>query len=178
MSGSVDLEITRWFAEHRSLPVTRFFRLLEDLGTSWAFYGAVFVAGVGAVAVLRRWSSLPRVLIALIITFAVTSPLKDVFDRPRPPPDLAITTLYESSMPSSHAVLTSAVVVAVLMASWWTSPALHRVAAVVGIAGCLLVGVAMIYLGGHWFSDIIVGWLLGAGITAAAMLLLKRLRLA
>ena len=46
-----------------------------------------------------------------------------------------------------------------------------------GAVGCVVAGVAMIYLGGHWLSDVLVGWALGVGITAGMMLLLKRVRL-
>jgi membrane-associated phospholipid phosphatase len=63
-----------------------------------------------------------------------------------------------------------------LMAPWWRSRALHRLAAAAGIVGCLAVGAAMVYLGGHWLSDVLVGWALGAGVSAAVMLLSRRVR--
>ena len=72
-------------------------------------------------------------------------------------------------MPSSHALITSAIVVAVVMADWWTSDRLRRAALVVGVVGCLMVGAAMVYMGAHWVTDVLVGWALGVGLTWALM---------
>ena len=129
-----------------------------------------------------RWSfglraGVARVVIAIGVTFTVTAPFKEWVDRPRPPYDLAISHLSGPAMPSSHAILTSTIATAIVMAPWWTSRGLRVAAAALGAAGCLLAGVAMVYLGGHWLSDVLVGWALGVGITAGLMVLLKRIGL-
>lgn len=174
MTGSVDLEVAQWMADHRSAPVTRVCRFLEHLGESPLFFLALALVGLAVVAVLRLWSGLPAVLAALLVTVVLTGPLKELFDRPRPPPELALTALSEPAMPSSHAILTSSIVVAVVMASWWTSPTARRVFAVLGALGCVVAAAAMIYLGGHWLTDVLVGWALGIGLTAATMWLWQR----
>ena len=174
MNQSVDVEVARWCAEHRSDLATDVFRFLEDVGESLWFFVVAGILAVALVLVLRLRAGLPRVIGALAVTLSVTGPLKSWIDRPRPPYDLAITHLSGPAMPSSHAIFTSAAVVAVVMAPWWTSQRLRIAAAVVGGAGCLLAAVAMIYLGGHWLSDVLVGWALGVGITGGLMLLLKR----
>jgi membrane-associated phospholipid phosphatase len=172
---SFDLRVAEWVADHRSAPLTHASRFLEHLGTSPGFFTIVLLTGLTLVAVRHAWAGLPSAAVALLTALAVTSPLKDVFDRPRPPADLAITTLHESSMPSSHAILTSACVTAVVMAPWWTSVRWQRIVACAGAAGCLVSAAAMVYLGGHWVTDVVVGWLLGSGITAAVMTLWRRL---
>ena len=68
-------------------------------------------------------------------------------------------------MPSTHALITSAIVVAVVMADWWVSDSRRRTAAAIGAFGCLLVGAAMVYLGVHWLTDVLAGWALGVGLT-------------
>jgi undecaprenyl-diphosphatase len=164
-----DLRVAEWVADHRVAPLTSASRFLEDLGTSPGFFTIVLIVGLVIVGVRRAWSGLPSAATSLLATLAVTLPLKNVFDRPRPPADLAITTLHESAMPSSHAILTSACVTAVVMAPWWTSVRWRRAVAVIGIVGCVVSAAAMVYLGGHWVTDVLVGWLLGAGVTAALM---------
>lgn len=168
--GSLDLEIARWIADHRTAGLTRLCRGLEDIGTSsWVFL--VLAAGSLALIVrFRVWTSLLGVGTSLFVTGLLTVPLKAIVDRPRPPAELALTTLAGPSMPSTHAILTSALVTAVVLAPWWTSAAWRRATAVVGVLGCVITGGAMVYLGGHWVSDVLVGWLLGAGITAAGMI--------
>lgn len=177
MSGSVDVEVAHWFAEHRTDTLTDVFRVLEHLGESAWFFVVSGVVAVALVLVLRLRAGVARAVIAMGVTFTVTAPFKDWIDRPRPPYDLAISHLSGPAMPSSHAILTSTIVTAIVMAPWWTSRRLRVVAAALGAVGSMLAGVAMIYLGGHWLSDVLVGWALGVGITAASMLLLRRVGL-
>lgn len=170
----IDQAIARWMADHRASPLTHASRFLEDLGSSLMFVGVAGLVGLGLIAVHRAWSAVPQVVVAVLVTGIVTRPLKEIFDRPRPSGDLTLTTLYEPAMPSSHAILTSSVVVAVLLAPWWKSVLWRRVATVAGVAGCVVVAAAMVYLGGHWVSDILVGWLLGVTIAAAVMIAWQR----
>jgi membrane-associated phospholipid phosphatase len=164
---SFDLRIAEWVADHRTAALTQGSRLLEDLGTSPVFFALALLTVATVVVVRRAWAGVPSVAVSVLVTLVVTAPLKDVFDRPRPPADLAITTLYGASMPSTHAILTSACVTAVVMAPWWTSARWRRLVAWCGVIGCVVTAAAMVYLGGHWVTDVLVGWLLGTGITAA-----------
>ena len=177
MHRSVDIEVARWCADHRNGTVTDVFRFLEDVGESTAFFVVAGIVAVILVLTLRLRTGLARILIAMAVTSTATGPLKAWIDRPRPPYDLAITHLSGPAMPSSHAILTSTIVTALVLAPWWTSQRLRIAVGVLGAACCLLSGVAMIYLGGHWLTDVLVGWALGAGITGGMMLLLKRTRL-
>ncbi|KQV74353.1 hypothetical protein ASC61_04680 [Aeromicrobium sp. Root344] len=174
MHQSVDIEVARWCAEHRNGTVTDVFRFLEDVGESTAFFVVAGIVAVILVLAFRLRTGLARILVAMAVTATATGPLKEWIDRPRPPYDLAITHLSGPAMPSSHAILTSSIVAALVLAPWWTSPRLRLAVGVLGAAGCLLSGAAMIYLGGHWLSDVLVGWALGAAITGGMMLLLKR----
>ena len=169
MSQSLDLELARWVAEHRSAPLTEIFQHMETVGESLVSYVIVAVVGLLVVARLRLWWGLPRIILALVIVVAIGGNMKERIDRPRPPADLAVSYLSGPGMPSSHAYVTSVVVAAVLLTPWWTSVRLHRLAMVVGVAGCVLTGVAMIYLGGHWLSDVLVGWAVGVGAAVLAI---------
>ncbi|MCW2831521.1 MAG: hypothetical protein JWP31_2213 [Aeromicrobium sp.] len=177
MKGSVDVDVAEWMVEHRHARLTEACRFLEDLGTSPLFFVLLIVVALVVIGVLRAWSGLPSVLVALGLAAVVTGPLKEAFDRPRPPPELSLTTLSESAMPSSHALITASVTVAVLMAPWWRSALAQRVVAALAVAGCLVVAAAMVYLGGHWLTDVLVGWAVGAGLAAGVMLAWRRLPL-
>jgi membrane-associated phospholipid phosphatase len=168
--GAIDEAIARWIAEHRTDWLTDVCELLQAAGLSAAFMATMALIGVGFIAVHGTWHTVPQILVATITTGIMTRPLKGWIDRPRPSGDLTITTLYEPAMPSSHALLTASVVTAIVLAPWWTSTTWRRVTAALGIFGCVVVAAAMMYLGGHWLSDILVGWVLGAGITAVIML--------
>lgn len=177
MTDSLDLEIAEWMSDHRSAAVTRVCRLLEDVGESTEFFVVLAVAGLAAVAILKLWSDLPCLAAALFVTVAVSGTMKGRIDRPRPPADLALTTLHGAAMPSSHAVITSSVLIAVVMIPPWTSRRARLLVMVAGAVGCFAAGAAMVYLGGHWLSDVLVGWALGIVLTGGTMLLCRRLPL-
>ena len=176
MSHSLDLELARWVAEHRAAPLTEIFQHMETVGESLISYVVVLVIGLLVVARLRLWWGLPRIILAIAIVVVIGGNMKERIGRPRPPADLAVSYLSGPGMPSSHAYVTSVVVAAVLLTPWWTSARLHRLAAVLGIAGCVLTGVAMIYLGGHWLTDVLVGWAVGVGAAAAVRVRPQRRR--
>jgi undecaprenyl-diphosphatase len=121
-------------------------------------------AGLTALAFVlwRRWYRPSLAALAALCAGAVAADLlKMVFDRPRPPPDLSIVSLSGSAFPSTHAAATSAVAAAILISVAWRSRTLRfSVGAVLaGLVG--FVGACMVYLGGHWPSDVLVGWAIG-----------------
>lgn len=73
------------------------------------------------------------------------------------------------SFPSAHAADTAAAAVVVT----WAAPMLAPLAYVVTAA----VGVSRVYLGVHYPSDVVAGWIIGAAI-AAVLIALARLRYA
>jgi membrane-associated phospholipid phosphatase len=169
VQASVDDAVARWCSEHRHPAVTQVARALESAD---AALGALAVVGVVAVCVavwFGGWRHMVRITVVLAAVSLLTAWIKPVVDRPRPPADLALTQATGSAMPSSHALITSAIVVAVVMADWWPSARLRRFALVVGVIGCLVVGAAMVYLGVHWLTDVVVGWAIGVGLTWALM---------
>ncbi|ALC06939.1 hypothetical protein CDES_12975 [Corynebacterium deserti GIMN1.010] len=84
---------------------------------------------------------------------------KKVIERPRPDAALHLVEETNFSMPSGHAVGATAFAVVIGLAigmgahKWW-SLAVWILA--------LLVGLSRLYVGVHWPSDVVIGWLLGA----------------
>ena len=161
---SVDLTVAEWLADHRSDHVTSVARVLEEAGRSPTFYFWCTVAFLVAVTVFRRWRAGWPIVVTGLLADAAVQVLKPIIDRPRPDPELMLTVIYGPAMPSTHATFTASLVVAALLAPWWTSRRVKLAFAVVGAFGCALAGAAMIYLGGHWLTDVLVGWVLGAAI--------------
>jgi undecaprenyl-diphosphatase len=162
---SIDDGVARWVADHR-------LDVLDDITIWMADLSGLLgvLAAIGVVIMCAAvWFGGLRPVVQIVVVLAAVSLLtrwmKPAIDRPRPPRDLALYDTYESAMPSSHALITAAIVVAVVMADWWTSERLRRMVLVAGVVGCLVVGAAMVYLGVHWVTDVLVGWVLGVGLT-------------
>ncbi len=100
--------------------------------------------------------------------------LKFTIDRPRPdlvPHGMAV---YSASFPSGHAML-SAVVYLTLGALLARTQAQARVKVfLISMAAVLtmIVGISRIYLGVHWPTDVLGGWMLGAAWASMCWLLM------
>jgi membrane-associated phospholipid phosphatase len=105
-----------------------------------------------------------RVPIAAGLAFVAYHALKRASHRRRPPSKRG-RGHYNHAYPSGHATASSAVAVATALAMRHNrrrpSPA---TLAMVGIGAPLVVGVSRVLLDEHWLTDVVGGWLLGAGI--------------
>lgn len=110
-----------------------------------------------------------RVALAVVAAAVVQQGLKALVGRARPVWSDPVDSAHYAAYPSGHA-MTATVVCGLLL--WllprdgprWTARTAW-VAAAVSVAG---VGVTRVYLGVHWFTDVLAGWLLGVVLLALA----------
>ncbi|WP_346097518.1 phosphatase PAP2 family protein [Streptomyces olivaceiscleroticus] len=123
-----------------------------------------------------------RVLAAWVAATSVAGTLlqqgvKAAVDRPRPVWPDPVDSAHYAAFPSGHALTA---VVAAGLALWvlrerGAPVAWLRVVGAVGAVSVLGVGLTRLYLGVHWLSDVLAGWLVGAALVAAAAGLYTRL---
>ncbi|MER5888111.1 phosphatase PAP2 family protein [Streptomyces sp. NPDC001941] len=135
----------------------------------------VTMRALAAVTVLALWWRRER---GLAIWFAVTTALaaalqqglKSLIGRERPQWPDPVDSAQFAAYPSGHA-MTATVTCGLLLWLLARSPAGDRVwltgltVAAVSVIG---VGVTRLYLGVHWLTDVVGGWLLGALVVAVA----------
>lgn len=95
---------------------------------------------------------------------AASALLKLAYDRPRPDVVAHLVGVDTASFPSGHA-MNSAIVyltIAVLLARDRKRPAGGIYIIAVGILLTLLIGLSRLYLGVHWPTDVLAGWIFGA----------------
>jgi undecaprenyl-diphosphatase len=119
-------------------------------------------------AAFRSWRVGAAAVLAVVVAVAVTEVAKTLVHRPRPPAALALVRVHGFSMPSTDAALTAAAATVLIVAACRTGRRAGRVLAVSLAASVVVVGAALIYLGAHWASDVVTGWVLGVGTGAAA----------
>lgn len=157
-----DEAVMRWVAGHRADWLTHLAFGVMDVGTT--AIGLAMAALLAVVLVARaryRWP-LAAAAVAWLVVGLLANGLKQLFDRPRPPVDLALLAVGGTSFPSTQAAETAAVAAAVLVATTWSSRTVRRAVTVAAGVGLVGIGACMVYLGAHWTTDVLAGWVLGA----------------
>lgn len=139
----------------------------------------VLVAAVAAGSMLLRG----QLHAALSLTFAVAGTqavvygIKELVARARPPASASLVDAAGHAFPSAHAA--SSVALYGLLASLLLRRLDGRArvaAAVLTVAGVVVIGLTRIYLGAHYPSDVLAGWLVGLVVAVAAWQLARTAR--
>jgi undecaprenyl-diphosphatase len=144
------------------------------LGTRYVI-GAILAGVAGWVLVTGRCRKALMVLIvAFFADFALEIILKQGIGRPRPD-ILRLVPGRGPSFPSGHVLATVGFYGLLAVVAWKsTVGALARSAAYIAATAVILtVGVSRMYLGVHWFSDVMAGMLVGTAFVLAAARFLR-----
>lgn len=170
--AGIDQPAARWLATHRDLWLTT---TLREFGRAPGVVVLAAVAVVTIAAAAWRSRSWAPVVFALVgaggITLAIFT-AKALVIRDRPPIPFAVVSADGFSFPSGHAAGTAVgvCIIAWLLTRWVITPWTGRVVVwTVAIAVAAVMGFSRIYLGVHYVSDVLAGWLLGAAWAGAVM---------
>ena len=94
---------------------------------------------------------------------------KSIFERARPELWDRAVEVTNYSFPSGHALSTSAFALTVVVLLWHTK--WRTLAIIIGALYAATVGFTRLYLGVHYPTDVIGGWLLGIAWVAATVLI-------
>jgi membrane-associated phospholipid phosphatase len=141
---------------------------LTSLAVAVTHAGSTAVMGVLAALVVlwllrarRPWDAVFVAVTGLGASLLFTA-LKRLLDRARPPLDERLVGVSNESLPSGHATMAVAVIGSLVVLAWAGRSAAARVAMLAAAALWIgAVGLTRIYLGVHWFSDVLAGWLVG-----------------
>lgn len=121
----------------------------------------------------KRWHTALHVLLLGFLAVGAAEFFKYIVHSPRPWG--IVTSPSGHSFPSGHAVLSLAFYLGILMLID-RNKNLRFPFLVYTLAGTLilLIGASRIYLGAHWFTDVLGGWLLGASVLMIVILSYNR----
>jgi undecaprenyl-diphosphatase len=137
----------------------------------------VWVYLVGLVGVVWAWFAGRRApavaaLCAGVVAAFASPAIKALVDRARPALDAGLTTAGGGAFPSGHVLASTTVVL--LFVLLLVDPAWRGLAAVVGAVELGVVAVDRVWLGAHWPTDVLGGWLLALVIAGSARQVLRR----
>jgi undecaprenyl-diphosphatase len=126
---------------------------------------ARLVAIVPVLVVLARrraWLTAAWMVVAVAAISPLTTVIKNVVGRPRPPFANGGAHLQSLSYPSGHASGIATSVVVGLVLAWPLLTARgRRLWLAVGVVVIVVVGFSRMWLGVHYLSDVVAGWSLG-----------------
>ncbi|MGI5441600.1 phosphatase PAP2 family protein [Streptomyces shenzhenensis] len=175
LDGDIARGTHRWAVTQHGL--TRTFRILTDWVWDPLTMRLVCAAAAGWLVWRRRawWTALWLAAVCALGT-ALQQSLKAAVGRPRPVWPDPVDSAHYAAFPSGHA-MTATVVCGLLL--WLlrhlgAGRALWRTAVAVAAVCVLGAGLTRVWLGVHWPSDVLGGWLLGALVVTLAALVYTR----
>lgn len=151
--------------------------LSDPLGPWWFEKFAVDMTALGGHSVLillgvivtaylllrRRFATAGLLLASAAGAMLASALLKMLVGRARPDLVEHLVEVRTPSFPSGHAMLSASIylTLGVLLARQADEPAVGRFFVVVAAAITFLIGLSRVYLGVHWPSDVLGGWVLG-----------------
>ncbi|MGA4843472.1 phosphatase PAP2 family protein [Streptomyces sp. G45] len=164
----------RWAVAHRDLTQTA--RVLTDwVWDPWTMRALCTVV-VLWLAAQRAWWLALCLAAATLVGSLLQQGLKAAVDRARPVWPDPVDSAHYAAFPSGHA-MTAAVVCGLLLwllRVYAVGVLVWRVGLAVAVVSVVGVGLTRVWLGVHWATDVVGGWILGALVVAVAVAAYER----
>ncbi len=177
LDGDISRTTHRWAVDDPD--VTQTFRILTDwVWDPWTMRILCAVVVVWLVWRRSAWWTAGWLALTCALGSLIQQSLKAAVGRPRPVWPDPVDSAHYAAFPSGHA-MTAMLVCGLLL--WLlhrhgVDRLLWRTAVTVAVISVLGVGLTRIWLGVHWPSDVVGGWLLGAMLVALAVAAHQRQR--
>lgn len=158
-----DNSVTDYVLSHRSPALDTYFKMVTDIGDVEGYVIVTIIAAIISWAVLKKWKYMLQIGIVMIISALSNLALKRVFNRARPTIEQLVTA-DGLSYPSGHAMAAMSFYgfLIYLFYKMKMNKILKYTGMLLAALLILSIGISRIYLGVHYPSDIVAGFIAGA----------------
>lgn len=118
----------------------------------------------------RRWGAVAGLVLTVVGAQLLNDVLKDWFQRTRPAPVGALISAQAFSFPSGHAMVAAAFYLFVGYLAWRLLRGRWRIVCAAGLVLiAFLIGLSRLYLGVHYLTDVVAGYIAGIAWTDAVI---------
>lgn len=165
----LDLGVLAWLRQFSSPRLDTLARVVSLFGSE--LVALFLVVLLVAFTRQRRWGAAVALLLVAGGAQLLNAVLKELFQRTRPVPVSTLIPAQGFSFPSGHAMVAAAFYLFLAYLTWRLVRGWWRVGVTCGLlALILLVGLARLYLGVHYASDVVAGYVAGFVWTDAVIL--------
>lgn len=161
-TANVDIALRTWALGINTPYLVSIWETFSLMG-SLAVLSGLTVVSVGILAARHKWQAVKLIVLAMAGAVLLNNSIKWLVQRPRPEEIYAQTMPSSFSFPSGHALhsFTFYVVLATIIGRYSTGKTKFSVwfAAIIAVA---LIGASRIFLGVHYGSDVLGGYLIAA----------------
>jgi membrane-associated phospholipid phosphatase len=158
--GDFDHSMNTWMDDIRNVAFSGVFRVLSVVGGGLITIPLRILVSV-YLLIRRRFLAFWAFVLTWAASELLLTWLKVYFHRGRPPAQMV--DIVGFSFPSGHAVAGSALAVALVLVVFAPGPR-RRKWELIAVGFSFVMAFSRVYLSAHWFSDVVAGVLLGAGI--------------
>lgn len=171
----IDDDVTAWMVTGRSQPWIGIAHAITVLGNSLTMTLICVVAVCGLMA-YRHLAGAILLGVGALAGAVVMVALKHLFARSRPPVDDRLLHIESFSFPSGHAMMSMIVYCLLAVVAYRVFPWVrrHRWITLAAPALSFAIGMTRVYLGVHWMTDVLAGWMFGAWWVALCVWLSTR----
>lgn len=143
-----------------------------DLGYTW-WVGLVTIVAVSLCVMSRNYKNALVVVVGVVGSAIINLLLKLFFQRDRPELWERLITENSYSFPSGHAMASASLAAVIIVILWPTK--WRYFALTIGSVYVMYIGFTRMYLGVHYPTDIIAGWLVATSWVAITTIIVKKL---
>ncbi len=170
-----DTDVAEWFVDRRTPTLNDWSHFSSMLADTLVKVVVTAIIAGAMITVWKRWLEPTVVAVTLVLEAMAFITITYLVARPRPEVARLEGSPVDSSFPSGHVAAAAAYGAIVVVTAWHLRRRIVITAlALVVMTVVVLVGLARMYRGMHYFSDVIAGVVLGvASITAVTWVLTR-----